>query len=228
MGLGNHFITRLSKIVCTGFPMILHHPTVIRTGNPVRPSLSKGSKEEGRRITGFSGERPILLITGGSQGARVINEAVVSQLDSLLRIADIIHLTGEGKSGASVTDTHYWVRSYVTNELPHLYVLSDLVITRAGAGTLAELAFLKKAALVIPLEGVAHNHQVKNAEALTRLNAINLLAQDEISSLAERAVSLLQEEQKRTELGQKLRDVFPDDAAMRTAEVLLDALAKDC
>ena len=221
MGMGNRFIAQLATVICTGFPL---GGRAIRTGNPVRPFIAHGSREEGKRITGFSEDRPVILVTGGSQGAKAINEAIAFHSASLLRMADIMHLTGEGKSGASVMDPHYWVKPYVTHELPHLYALADLVITRAGAGSLSELAFLSKPALVIPLEGVAHNHQVKNAEILEQSGAIAALPQSSLSTLSTHVQQLISDGARLEQLGERLHAIFPQDAAVRIAKVLLDTL----
>lgn len=218
-GAGNRFIARLASAVCTGFPL---GGRTIHTGNPVRPFVLHGSKEEGRKITGFSGGRPVVLIMGGSQGARAINEAITSCLSSLAEHVNIIHLTGEGKPGASSSDSRYWQKSYVTDELPHLYALADLVVSRAGAGSLSELAALSKPAIIIPLAGVAHDHQLRNAEHLKNLNAIELLPQRNIGELPAHVNALLQNAAQSSLLGENLHRAFLEHAAEAIARVLLD------
>jgi UDP-N-acetylglucosamine--N-acetylmuramyl-(pentapeptide) pyrophosphoryl-undecaprenol N-acetylglucosamine transferase len=195
----------------------------VQTGNPVRSAIFLASRAAGQRITKFSCRRPVLMIVGGSQGALALNEAVDRRFEELLEVADVIHLTGIGK-GIAKTHARYFARPYVLEDLPHLYALADLVITRAGAGTLSELAALRKAAIVIPLTGVAHDHQMKNAVTLVETGAIELLPQENIDLLLQSVTGLLADTDKRRALGEHLAEAFPSDAAGRIARILLDSL----
>lgn len=165
-GRATRFLSRFAKKVIRGFP-----------NNPVRSSMSHGSRNEGLRITGLSGNRPILLVLGGSQGAMALNDAVAHHLDELLSFVDIIHLTGEGKGlprrsvrRGSATPRReakpgYWETPFAHEELPHLYAAADFALSRAGAGSISELAANGIRGILVPLEGLAHDHQVMNAEA---------------------------------------------------------------
>ena len=113
-------------------------------------------------------------------------------------------------------------RPSVIEEIPHLYALADLVVTRAGAGTLSELSLLSKAAIVVPLTGVAHDHQLKNAELLAAAGAIDLLRNEHLSILTEHAVSLLKDHDRRRAMGEALRKAFPSDPPNRIAKIVLD------
>lgn len=228
VGMSNGLIARLAKTICVGFP----HPdglakkhSVVITGNPVRAIIERGSKDAGKRLTGFSGRKPVILITGGSQGARAINDAVDAQFDALLNAGDIIHLTGKGKY-LGRTHAHYWAREIVSDELPHLYALADIVITRAGAGTLSELAAATKAALVIPIVGLANNHQVENAKRLLKAHAVRVLPQTELDSLATTVAALARHPHELRRLGAALHDYFPAHADVSVAHIILDACAK--
>jgi UDP-N-acetylglucosamine--N-acetylmuramyl-(pentapeptide) pyrophosphoryl-undecaprenol N-acetylglucosamine transferase len=220
---------RSAASICTGFPPD-HWPERYRskiavTGNPVRRMIAGGSKAAAQRITGFSGRRPVVLVIGGSQGSVAINDAVAAQFDTLLDAADVIHLTGEGK-GIGRSHARYWSRPYVTEELPHLYAMADVVVTRAGAGTLSELALLSKPAVIIPLAGVAGDHQVKNAAVLGAAGAAEVLAQDRIAALPDTVKALLASPDRRRCLGEALHAYFPADAAAKAAARLLDAAAQ--
>ncbi|MBP9773838.1 MAG: UDP-N-acetylglucosamine--N-acetylmuramyl-(pentapeptide) pyrophosphoryl-undecaprenol N-acetylglucosamine transferase [Candidatus Peribacteraceae bacterium] len=228
MGMSNGLVARLATTVCVGFA----HPDGLRkkkntiiTGNPVRHMIEGGSKDAGKRLTGFSGRKPVILITGGSQGAKTINDAVDAQFDALLSAGDIIHLTGKGKR-IDRTHAHYWARETVHDELPHLYALADIVITRAGAGTLSELAAAQKAALVIPIVGLANNHQVENAKRLLKAHAIRLLWQDAVYSLANIVSALVAHPHELRRLGKSLHAYFPPHADTTIANIILDACKK--
>lgn len=225
--MSDRFIGSIARTVCTGFPPD-QFPTSLRkkavyTGNPVRALLATASRDEGRKITGFSGDRPVLMIIGGSQGSLIINRQISSSFDELLGMADVIHLTGKGKGGEK-NHARYFSRSSVLQELPHLYALADLVVTRAGAGVLSELAALSKPAIVVPLAGVAHDHQVRNGEALADSDACALLLEEKLSDLPSLVNFLLSSPERRTDLGKNLHAFFPDNAATKIATILLDAL----
>jgi len=216
-------MTRAAK-VCTGFPMgnlLLPH---LHTGNPVRSNILEGWKDAGQRITGFSGKRPVLMVIGGSQGSLALNRAVERQLHVLLELVDIIHFTGRGKFIAT-QHARYFAKEEVTDDLAHLYALSDLVVTRAGAGVLSELAALHKAAIVVPLTGVAHDHQLKNTEYLIAAGAVFHLPEESLGDLTMVVTSLMRDETMRHSLGQALSTCFPNNAALKVAEVLLDVCA---
>ncbi len=226
--LSDRIIGRIARTICTGFPESAFPTSLqkkaVQTGNPVRPSVFEGSHAAGQRITGFSGRRPVLMIIGGSQGSVALNEAIEKNFQALLDLADIIHLTGEGKM-INRQHARYFPRTTVLAELPHLYGFADLVVTRAGAGVLSELAALKKAAIVVPLPGVAHDHQVKNAEFLATRQAVEFLAQDRLSDLPFVVSTLLGDSAKRAAMGEALSKALPANAAAKVAEMILDVLA---
>ncbi len=223
-GLGNRLIARIAKQICRGFPAEHLKPREIFTGNPVRSLIKTSATSRGLLLTGFSGRRPIVMILGGSQGAESLNTAVRDQIDALLDLADVIHLTGPGKTGASKQHARYFVREFVTAELGDLYSIADIVVTRAGAGTISELAALKKAAILVPIVGLANDHQVVNAEYLASHNAAQILPQTDLPKLAATLSILINDTARRKSLGEGLHALFPDDASERIAAVLLDAL----
>jgi UDP-N-acetylglucosamine--N-acetylmuramyl-(pentapeptide) pyrophosphoryl-undecaprenol N-acetylglucosamine transferase len=227
--LSDKFIGRFARRICTGFPADRWPQNlqrkIIVTGNPVRAMILAGSRDAGVRITGFSGRRPVLLVVGGSQGSVAINQAVDTFFSELIDTADIIHLTGEGKE-LKRTHARYWSRPYVTEELPHLFALADLVVTRASASVLSELSALSKAAILIPLAGVAHDHQVHNAFLIADAEAAVHLPQERISELPSVVRRLLEDTSERQGMAAALTALFPRDAAQKIAQTLLDVLAK--
>lgn len=222
--LSTRVLSRFSKVICAGFPDIGLSPVLqkkfVCTGNPVRSEIVGGSKAAGMRITGFSGRRPVLLVIGGSQGSLVINAAVESSLDALLDIADIIHLTGEGKM-TTKTHARYHARTSAGQDLPHLYALADIVLSRAGAGVLSELSVLRKPVIAVPLTGVGHDHQLKNAQFLAGRNALLLLSEDRLTDLPAYVKRIISDAALGERLGESLLHAFPDHAAENVAEILL-------
>ncbi|MEQ1849663.1 MAG: UDP-N-acetylglucosamine--N-acetylmuramyl-(pentapeptide) pyrophosphoryl-undecaprenol N-acetylglucosamine transferase [Candidatus Peribacteraceae bacterium] len=224
--MSDRFLMRIASRVCTGFPLESLGIPHIHTGNPVRAMVRQGSREEGKRITGFTGSRPVLLVIGGSQGSLDLNQTVIKHFDELVQMVDIIHLTGSGKE-TTFTHPSYFARAEVTTELPHLYALADLVLTRAGAGVLSELAALKKTALVTPLMGVAHDHQLLNAEYLVDAGAVYHVPGSQLPMLSGIVTALLHDTEMMRSMGEALGTCFPADASEQVSQALLDVLGSD-
>jgi len=182
MGRANRLLARWAMQVCRGFPGTEREcPRSVYTGNPVRESALHGDRQKGLELTGFSGKRPILLVMGGSQGAAAINESIKSLLPVLGTFCDTIHITGEGK-GETRSDQHYWSRPFVPEGLRHLYAIADIAVSRAGAGSISELAANGIPMVLVPLRGVGHDHQQKNAEAFAKSGACLIVQQECLQS----------------------------------------------
>ncbi|MBO1913376.1 UDP-N-acetylglucosamine--N-acetylmuramyl-(pentapeptide) pyrophosphoryl-undecaprenol N-acetylglucosamine transferase, partial [Microvirga sp. 3-52] len=122
------------------------------TGAIIRPELFQGAKEEGLRITGFNGDKPIIIVMGGSQGSAILNEAIRKDLQSITNTFDVIHLCGKGNlDNASENFPGYKQFEYVTDSLPHLLAASDFAVSRAGSNAIFELLALRIPMLLIPL-----------------------------------------------------------------------------
>ncbi|OGJ59353.1 hypothetical protein A2635_04565 [Candidatus Peribacteria bacterium RIFCSPHIGHO2_01_FULL_51_9] len=226
MGRANTLAIKMGlvHIICTGFPHVSHHSRTILTGNPVRTDIVKGSRGQGLALTGFLGRKPILLILGGSQGAQFFNEAVRLQIDSLLRLCDIIHITGEGKAHAP-EQLGYWHAEFVHQKLPHLYATADFAMSRAGAGSIGELAANAIPTILVPLRGVGHDHQYANARALEKESACIHIPQEE---LAEKLVGILTQlirsPNMRETLAQNLRKFATPNASGHIAKIILQCI----
>lgn len=214
MGAANRVVSSFATTVLRG----------IEIGNPIRTRIMKGKKEEGLRITGLSGTRPILLVMGGSQGALTINQTVARRLDELLAVVDVIHLTGEGKSVAE-RRAGYFATEFGSDALPHFYACADLALSRAGASSIAELEACGIASILVPLEGLAGNHQVKNAEAAAARGAIHLPQERLDAELVSLVRSLV--ERKGSVTGDHRARYAPAaEAARLIAETVLQSVAR--
>ena len=133
-------------------------------GNPVRDALFEGDAAQGRRIAGLeSGDtRPLILVLGGSQGAREVNDLITGSLDKLLAFAAIVHQTGPGNP-AFPDRPGYMSRPFFNEELPHLLAAADLAVARSGAGSVWELAATATPAIFIPLRSATRGDQLLNA-----------------------------------------------------------------
>ncbi|MDR1931205.1 MAG: UDP-N-acetylglucosamine--N-acetylmuramyl-(pentapeptide) pyrophosphoryl-undecaprenol N-acetylglucosamine transferase [Spirochaetales bacterium] len=186
-GLATLLNAPFAKKICVPYEeSVAHFPARFRkklvvTGNPVRREIFSGRAEEGLRLTGFSGARPIVLVLGGSLGALEINALTRAALDELLPVCDIIHQTGEGKY-EDIPRPGYFAAPYFTAEFPHMLAAASAVVSRAGAGSLWELLAAEKPALLIPLRGAGtRGDQVRNAELFERLGAAQVLSAASLS-----------------------------------------------
>lgn len=236
MGRANRLLLRFASHFCIGTPqkevadekiMTRLGVPITATGNPIRDKLLTGSKDGGRRVTGFSGKRPALLVIGGSQGAQVLNEAVQAHLDELLEFCDVVHLTGLGKRNDTRQHARYWQRESEYDELHNLYAFADVVVSRAGAGTIAELSALGKATILVPLPDLAHKHQEENAHFLQIAGAVVVIRQDMLKEQFVAVVrELMQDERKRHELGERFRTFSDPESDLRIANILFETAKK--
>lgn len=237
-GRANRIVAGFADVVCCGmgvensFPRYFvtsfarkQNAPIIMTGNPIRSELTRGSREEGLRITGLSGDRPILLVYGGSQGAQALNEAVITHADALLDHCDIVHLTGKGKGGAG-SRTGYFSMEFAQQELAHLYAIADIAVSRAGASNIAELAANGIPAILVPIAGLANDHQVKNAEAAALTGGCIHLRQTRLDAeIVSVVAALAQDVVKREKMAGSMRTLSHPEAARRIAEILSKRIA---
>jgi UDP-N-acetylglucosamine--N-acetylmuramyl-(pentapeptide) pyrophosphoryl-undecaprenol N-acetylglucosamine transferase len=229
MGRANKLISRWSTTVCLGMETKNEKLETrnVFTGNPIRPELIRGNREEGLRITGFSGTRPILLVLGGSQGAEALNGFIRNHLPELLKVCDVAHVTGPGKASAGA-QPGYWSSAFALHEYPHLFALASLALSRAGAGTISELAANGVPAILIPLEGLAQDHQVRNAEAAVESGGCLLVKQERMETeLPPTILRILSEENTRKKMSENIGKLHRPDAAVSIARLILEAEGKN-
>jgi UDP-N-acetylglucosamine--N-acetylmuramyl-(pentapeptide) pyrophosphoryl-undecaprenol N-acetylglucosamine transferase len=237
MGRANRFLSRWAKVVCLGFPPSnqkntsalgtwhLALGTSVTTGNPIRPEITRGSRQAGLTLTGFSGHRPVLLIWGGSQGAEALNAWARDHVDALVAICDVAHVMGPGKQGAAARPG-YWSTEMAYENLPHLHAITSLAISRAGAGSISELAANAIPMILVPLRGLAQDHQLKNAVAATRTGGAIRVEQEEMNVRLLPLVSeILQTSAKRDEMSRGAQQLAQPEAAGHVARILLQCIA---
>jgi UDP-N-acetylglucosamine--N-acetylmuramyl-(pentapeptide) pyrophosphoryl-undecaprenol N-acetylglucosamine transferase len=166
-GLSNRIAMRFTDFVCLSFEDTLAHIPQgkrIFTGTPIRPALYSGSREQALAFTGLSGEKPVLLVMGGSLGAQRLNELVRAALPMLLERYDVIHLCGQGKNDCDCVACGYNQYEYIDRELPDLFALCEIVLSRAGANSVFELLALNKPSVLVPLTSAStRGDQLLNA-----------------------------------------------------------------
>lgn len=215
-GLANQLVTLFVKkffVVLEESARHFPRSKVIVTGAPVRKRIKETQKQRDRETL------PVLLVLGGGTGAAVVNQCIKNALPELTKICDVIHLTGKGK-GCSVDTSGYRARPFVTDTLSQYYAEADLVLTRAGMGTLSELAALQKAAIVIPLPATA---QEENAALLARHDAAVIVTQDTLTreKLVDTLAMLLRDTDRRRQLGERLHETIPTDGAEKIVQFII-------
>lgn len=186
-GLANRLCIPSATRICVNFPETLKfvpEEKAVLTGTPIRKELFEGSRLNGLQFCGFSAEKPVILVVGGSTGAAALNEAVWNLLPTLLKKYQIIHLCGKGKSDLAHNGTAGYVQyEYINKELSDLFAASSLVISRAGANAICELLALKKPNILIPLTAAAsRGDQILNAESFEQQGYSYLLREEELTN----------------------------------------------
>ena len=205
-------------------------------GNPVRPEFFEQLALPADRLRQGDGDgarRAKVLIFGGSQGAHAINVAMVEAAPRLAAagVVDVTHQTGE-RDVVMVRDG-YRAAGLTARVEPFLYAMdremraADIVVSRAGATTIAELAAVGRAAILVPLPTAADDHQKKNADVFVRAGAADLIEQKELTGalLAERLLALASDPGRRDEMSGAARRMARPDAAKRIVDRVLELVA---
>ena len=185
LGLANKLTAKYCKKVLTSFSdtaSFLKNGEFV--GAPIRNSLFNTNKEEAIKTFGFNGNKPILLITGGSQGALIINKVVREALPDLLPKYDVIHICGKNNLSAEHNIKGYFQTEFMDN-IEYAFAVASVCVSRAGSNTLFELLSLKIPCVLIPLpKGTSRGDQVLNAEYFQKLGLVNVLPQQVLTSQA--------------------------------------------
>ena len=181
---GKHKVTYTPNVDCGDHVVIINCDKAVLTGSPIRQELLEGDAEKARSFTGFTSDKPVILVIGGSLGAVAVNNAVRSNLPELLKDFQIIHLCGRGKLDPTLNNLNGYVQyEYIKDELKDLFALTDIVISRAGANAICELLALHKPNLLIPLSANAsRGDQILNARSFERQGFSMVLEEEDITN----------------------------------------------
>jgi UDP-N-acetylglucosamine--N-acetylmuramyl-(pentapeptide) pyrophosphoryl-undecaprenol N-acetylglucosamine transferase len=197
------------------------------TGNPVRAAITAGNAAAGRAWLGFGPDLPLVLVLGGSQGAGQINTLMEAVLPDLAGRAVVAHQTGAGHLPCHSADRNYNGFEFVHEQLADLLAAADIIVGRAGAGTIWECAVNGKAMILIPLSGPdSRGDQVENAEALSVTGgALSLLgAETTPQNLLRILFRLLESKDTRDALGRAAKIAAPPGAAGAIAGMILQRI----
>ena len=244
-GVTNKLLAKNAHKICVayeGMERFFPKEKIILTGNPVRQTLlsQKVSREEAANHFGLDAQRKTILIIGGSLGARTLNETMIAGLDLIKQHPEIQFIWQVGKvyieqvkttlaeySGKPVCNQHVeglpnlYVNDFIKS-MEYAYAASDLVVSRAGAGSISEFCLLGKPVILVPSPNVAEDHQTQNALALVNRNAALYVKDSEANQqLMNLAIETVRNDDKLKELGKNILDMaLPNSAEIIASEVL--------
>lgn len=240
-GLTNKILGRWASINAVGFPVDFYpyrEDKTIQVGVPIRRMLSGAVKKSANSYNKFELDqtKSTILILGGSSGSENINNISVEISEQLIKSGyQILHITGK-KNLVSVRERikklfksipkEYVTRGYLEDDLMDAYSCADLIISRAGATTIAEIAAIKKPSVLIPGKHLTAGQQIKNAQIVESYNGAEVLQEPEIennsSKLYNLITELMMDEKRRRWLSNNISKVLPEGAAGRLAKMIIE------
>jgi UDP-N-acetylglucosamine--N-acetylmuramyl-(pentapeptide) pyrophosphoryl-undecaprenol N-acetylglucosamine transferase len=250
IGLANRINAVFASRIALSFPAAAEElPLKLRSkafvaGNPVRASIFGGDARRALEWCGFAKEElPTLYVTGGSQGARILNRGVEEVLPRLLEACRVIHQCGRQPGdeqdfdrlsrAASLLEPRlqrrYFVAPFIRDELRDVFALADLVAGRAGAGTVTELCALGKPAIFVPLVPTGGDEQTRNARMMEEAGAARSIKQAEFSGerLLEQVQVLAGDKTLLQKMGEGAKTLARPDAARDMARAVLELAMKN-
>ena len=234
-GVTNKLLAKKAQKICVayeGMERFFPADKIIMTGNPVRQNLTKDipSKEDALHSFHLQPDKKTILIVGGSLGAGTINKTLTTGLSAIKENSDVQFIWQTGKYyypqvTEAVKAAGETPNLYVTDfikDMAAAYAAADLVISRAGAGSISEFCLLHKPVILVPSPNVAEDHQTKNALALVNKQAAIYVKDSEAeTNLLDVALSTVKDEQKLKELSENIaRLALPDSAKIIAQEVI--------
>ena len=247
-GLANRLLMKKAKKVAFGMPpseeVMEKHKNYVYTGIPVAPEFKPVSlfhMEQLKKAFSFNPDKPLVVITGGSQGSENLNETTRIILPELLKFTSVALVAGrkhyenmldlkkyENWDHASL-ESNFRMWEFNTT-MDELMGAADVVVSRAGATTIAELASLKKAAILVPFERLPGSHQVENAKRLSKAEAAIMMSDADMmkkpSELFDAIKHLVNSPRLRADLADHLHEEAHSDAAVRLADLILEEADK--
>lgn len=231
-GLVNKLLARRVQRICVayeGMEKFFPADRLVFTGNPVRTEIADGQRAEALTFFGLDPARPVLLVIGGSLGARTLNQATAAALPRLQEAGvQLLWQTGKAyypqaqQQAAPFAARNLQALEFV-RRMDLAYAAADVVISRAGALSVSELCLTGKPSLLVPSPNVAEDHQTKNAQALTRQDAALLVRDaDAAATLYDQALALLQDPARQQQLAANIRTL----ARPQATATIVDELEK--
>ena len=203
---------------------------VVVTGYPTRPDLHTWERNAARQVFGLSQDEPVLLVTGGSKGARSINQAISNNLEEFLALTQVIHISGQldwpeieakSKGLSSLEASRYRAYPYLHAEMGAALAAADLVVARAGASTLGEFPLFGLPAILVPYP-YAWRYQQTNAQFLARQGAAEIIDDTTLNiKLIPLVAELINDPQRLHRMQKVMRSLAQSDPAEKIARLLI-------
>lgn len=241
MGMANKYLAKRAKMVCLTYECTadsVEDASKVRvTGNPVRSSVLKASREAGREMLGLAEDEFMLLVFGGSLGARQINDGIAAMKDEILSHPSmrVVHITGPKEldrvseaMALSEAQAARWQLMGYQDRMGETLAAADAIVSRAGATSLAEISALAIPALLLPYPYATEDHQTTNAKAYVEAGCALMLPDSEAlgESFKEKVRTLLHDARARDEMRRAAREQKTADAAANLADVVMEAAGK--
>jgi UDP-N-acetylglucosamine--N-acetylmuramyl-(pentapeptide) pyrophosphoryl-undecaprenol N-acetylglucosamine transferase len=237
-GLTNRVLAKWATQIATGAPL-KHYPypkEITRyVGIPISTEFTPINEETRRDIKkdlGFDPRRPLVVVTGGGLGARRINDAVAKRLDEILEIASVILISGndqydEMRAVTPEADDRFQLHAFVSSGMASMLGAADVVVTRAGATTLLELAALARPTILVPNGYLTGGHQLKNAAAYAENGAVEVIDEHELEAnpqlLVDMLTSLLVNPEQLKRMSKAFHEFAKPNAAIEMADMIESA-----
>jgi len=219
--LSNKLTSWCAHRITVSFEKSIHdfpRSKTILLGNPIRKTLLNGSARAAREHFRIHDSLPVLLVVGGSTGAQKLNEWVWDHIVNLTAHASVIHITGQGKEDKKIRHNRYHQVPFLSEQFSDALALADVVVSRAGIGTIGELALLHKATVLIPM---ADTHQVDNAAYVASKHAAYFFREDQLDTNAlEKVLQLIENDDVRHDLEAQMHSVMLSDGRQKMVDIL--------
>jgi UDP-N-acetylglucosamine--N-acetylmuramyl-(pentapeptide) pyrophosphoryl-undecaprenol N-acetylglucosamine transferase len=227
-GLSNRLAAPFARAVTVTFEKTLaaFGRKAVLTGNPIRPRLFDLYQEHRAKIKTDDGSLPVVLVLGGGTGAQFINGLIEKSANQLTEFCELIHLTGKDKNISVIASANYQSYEFLNlEEMAWAYAAADIVVSRAGMGTLTELARLGKPTVIIP---IPDSHQEENAQIFHEARAAIVLEQNELTpELFNKFLHKLVEDKKLwQELSANIKTVIESDSIRKIIAIISQIIEK--
>lgn len=234
-GLTNRILSKWATLIATGAPLKYYSYPAEKTryvGIPVSSEFHKFSESEqfsAKQKWGIRTDKPLIVVTGGGLGASRINDVVVSKLADLLKLGSLMLVSGNWqyqdiKAIAPKNDDNFQLHSFISKDMDLLLGAADVVIARAGATTILELAALGKSTILIPNAKLTGGHQMKNAAVYEQAGAVVVVDEDRMLNNADILVNAVKDILDNPEKSEKMTKIFTKFARPNAASDVADMI----
>lgn len=240
-GLTNRLLSKFARYIATGAPLEYYNYPKDKAkyvGIPILKNFEKVSMSKQRALKqqwGIASDKPLVLITGGGLGASRLNSTTVKELKNLLKYFEVILISGsmqydELKALVPANSDNFQLYPFVSDGMPELMASADIIVSRAGATTLLELAALAKPTVIVPNGRLVGGHQLKNAKVYADRDAVVVIDEDKLESnpaiLTQTLHDLASDPHKLTMLAERFHGFAKINAAREVADMVINASGK--